>query len=122
VLWVRRIFEMIADGHSIYEVAQYLRKTGAPPPGGVSGKWHRATIRNIILSDTYLGTFCWGKEKRTTTTVSVVENGVRHHPTGRQGLINAPFAGTICSTNFLKLLLFEHGREAHSPECVEVVF
>jgi Recombinase len=77
MLWVRRIFEMIADGHSIYEVAQYLRKTGAPPPGGVSGKWHRATIRNIILSDTYLGTFWWGKEKGTTTKVSVVENGVR---------------------------------------------
>src|SRR5215212_8953701 len=34
------------------------------------------------------------------------------HPTGRQGRIKAPFAGTICSTPFLKLLLFEHGREA----------
>jgi site-specific DNA recombinase len=77
MIWVRRIFEMIADGHSIYEVAQYLRRTGAPPPGGAGGKWHRTTIRNIILSDTYLGTFWWGKEKRTTTTVSVVENGVR---------------------------------------------
>ncbi len=30
MVWVRRIFEMIADGHSIYEVAQYLRRTGAP--------------------------------------------------------------------------------------------
>ena len=76
MIWVRRIFEMIADGHSIYEVAQYLSRTGAPPPGGAGGKWHRTTIRNIILSDTYLGTFWWGKEKRTTTTVSVVENGV----------------------------------------------
>jgi DNA invertase Pin-like site-specific DNA recombinase len=37
----------------------------------------RTTIRNIILSDPYLGTFWWGKEKRTATTVSVVENGVR---------------------------------------------
>ena len=77
MVWVRRIFEMIADGHSIYEVAQYLRRTGAPPPGGAGGNWHRTTIRNIILSDTYLGTFWWGKEKRTATTVSVVENGVR---------------------------------------------
>src|SRR5215208_7784865 len=34
------------------------------------------------------------------------------HPTGRQGRIKAPFAGTICSTPFLKPLLFEHGREA----------
>jgi hypothetical protein len=34
------------------------------------------------------------------------------HPTGRQGQIKAPFAGTICSPFFLKPLLFEHGREA----------
>src|SRR5919112_28868 len=31
-----------------------------------------------------------------------------HSDTGR---IKAPFAGTICSTSFSKLLLFEHGRE-----------
>ena len=34
------------------------------------------------------------------------------HPTETQGQIRAPFAGTICSTSFLKPLLFEHGREA----------
>src|SRR5215208_7496287 len=44
------------------------------------------------------------------------------HPTGTQGRIKAPFAGTICSTPFLKSLLFEHGREAHSNKCVEGVF
>jgi hypothetical protein len=44
------------------------------------------------------------------------------HPTGREGRIKAPFAGTTCSTSFLKPLLFEHGREAHSPECVEGEF
>jgi hypothetical protein len=54
-----------------------LRRNGTPSPRGADGKWGRTTIRNIILSDTYLGTFWWGKEKRTTTTVSVVENGVR---------------------------------------------
>jgi site-specific DNA recombinase len=75
--FVHEIFEMIADGHSIYEVAQHLRKNGTPSPRGADGRWGRTTIRNIILSDTYLGTFWWGKEKRTTTTVSVVENGVR---------------------------------------------
>ena len=32
------------------------------------------------------------------------------------GAIKAPFAGTICSTPFLKVLLFEHGRDAHSPK------
>jgi site-specific DNA recombinase len=75
--FVHEIFNMVADGHSIYEVAQHLRRNGTPSPRGTDGRWGRTTIRNIILSDTYLGTFWWGKEKRTTTTVSVVENGVR---------------------------------------------
>jgi hypothetical protein len=77
IVWTHRIFEMIADGHSIYEVAQYLLRSGAPPPGGRGGKWYRTTIWNIILSDTYLGTSWWGREKRTTTTVLVVENAER---------------------------------------------
>ena len=47
---------------------------------------------------------------------------VSGHPTGTQAQIRAPFAGTICSTSFLKPHLFEHWREAHSPECVEVEF
>jgi hypothetical protein len=41
---------------------------------------------------------------------------------GAQEQIKAAFAGTICSTPFLKPFLFEHGREAHSPEFVEVEF
>src|SRR4051794_25499069 len=61
---VREIFEMIADGHSIYAVAQHLRRKGTPSPRGADGRWGRTTIRNMILSDTYLGTFWWGKEKR----------------------------------------------------------
>src|SRR5215211_1638014 len=36
--------------------------------------------------------------------------------------INAPFAGTICSTPFLKSLLFEHGGGAHSTKCVERLY
>ena len=29
---VREIFDMVADGHSIYEVAQHLRRNGTPSP------------------------------------------------------------------------------------------
>jgi hypothetical protein len=41
---------------------------------------------------------------------------------GAQEQIKAAFAGTICSTPFLKPFLFEHGREAYSPEFVEGEF
>jgi site-specific DNA recombinase len=77
MVWVHRIFDMIADGHSFYEVIRYLRNSGAIPPGGAGGKWHRATIRYLILNDAYLGTYWWGRKKSTTTTVSGVENGER---------------------------------------------
>jgi len=44
--YVHKIFEMIADGHSIYAVAQHLRGIGAPSPRGAVGKWGRTTIRD----------------------------------------------------------------------------
>jgi site-specific DNA recombinase len=73
--YVHEIFNRLAAGNSLYSTVQYLHNIGAPTPG--SGKWHASTIRKIVQSDTYTGTFWWGKERVTTTNVSVVENGVR---------------------------------------------
>src|SRR5215208_7109341 len=50
--------------------------------------------------------------RRTRIHPKGLQSPLEVRPTGRQGRIKAPFAGTICSTPFLKLLLFEHGREA----------
>jgi Recombinase/Recombinase zinc beta ribbon domain len=74
--FVHEIFERIADGHSLYSTVQHLTKIGASAPGG--GRWHYATLRNIIRNEAYLGTFWWGK-KVTTTPVSLVENGERYY-------------------------------------------
>jgi hypothetical protein len=30
LVWVRKIFAMVADGKSLYEVAKYLERVGAP--------------------------------------------------------------------------------------------
>jgi site-specific DNA recombinase len=73
--YVHEIFERAAAGDSLYSIVQHLTKVGAPTPG--SGRWHASTIRGIIKSDTYLGKFYWGKERIKTTTISVVENGVK---------------------------------------------
>jgi hypothetical protein len=73
MVWVRKIFAMVADGKSLYEVAKYLQRVGAPSPRG--GQWHRFTIRNMILRDSYAGTYYWGKEKRTYFNVTEIENG-----------------------------------------------
>jgi len=73
--FVHEIFEMVVNGHSIYEVTRHLRKVGAPSPGG--GEWYRSAIRPIVLNDTYLGTYWWGRQKKTYKTVSEVVNGER---------------------------------------------
>ncbi len=72
--WAREIFEMIADGSSIYEVVQHLIKAEAPSPGG--GGWYRSAIRPIIFNEVYTGVHYFGK-KVSTTTVSEVVNGER---------------------------------------------
>lgn len=77
MVWVRKIFAMIADGHSISETTRYLRQRAAPTPGGKL--WHRSTVRDIVLNDTYAGTYYWGKEKRTYTTVAENVDGVRRY-------------------------------------------
>jgi site-specific DNA recombinase len=73
--YVREMFEMSAAGHSLYAISQHLTRVGAPTVGG--GKWYTSTIRKIILSDTYTGTFWWGKKRVITTTASRVEGGKR---------------------------------------------
>jgi site-specific DNA recombinase len=71
--YVREMFEMSAAGHSLYAISQHLTRVGAPTVGG--GKWYASTIRKIILSDTYTGTFWWGKKRVITTNASVMKNG-----------------------------------------------
>jgi site-specific DNA recombinase len=66
--YVHEIFERAAVGDSLYSIVQHLNNIGAPTPKGK--KWHTSTLRNIISSDTYLGTFYWAKERYTTTTIS----------------------------------------------------
>jgi len=51
--YVRRMFEMVADGESVRTVTRELEKRGVlNPRGGAS--WSRTTIRDIVLDDAYL--------------------------------------------------------------------
>ncbi len=53
---VRRAFDMVAGGASIYEVVETLNREGIKAPGrySESGKWNRAFVRDrLILCDVY---------------------------------------------------------------------
>jgi DNA invertase Pin-like site-specific DNA recombinase len=75
MVWVRKIFQMVADGHTLYDVVQFLQRNGVPTSQG--GKWQGYTIRMMILNDTYAGTFYWGKTRSTYVNDSDVVNGQR---------------------------------------------
>lgn len=77
MVWVRRIFAMIADGHSISETTRHLRQRAAPAPGGQL--WHRSTVRDIILNDVYAGVYWWGRQKIRYEWVRDTESGKRRH-------------------------------------------
>jgi site-specific DNA recombinase len=73
--YAREIFEKAAAGDSLYSIVQYLTRVGAPTPK--CGRWHASTVRQIIQSDTYSGTFYWNKNRVTTKYVPVTKDGVK---------------------------------------------
>ena len=49
---VRRIFEMVARGESLYGVVKTFEREGVCSPAG-RARWNHPTLRNLILSDLY---------------------------------------------------------------------
>jgi site-specific DNA recombinase len=58
---VKKIFEMIAEGHGRQAVVKHLDSLGVKPPEG--DLWEQSTISHIIKNEVYLGHIIWGKVK-----------------------------------------------------------
>lgn len=69
---VKKIFEMIADGHGRNTVAQELTGMGITPPGGAK-EWNHATIRNILRNEAYLGHIVWGTKRHVKRNGKYIE-------------------------------------------------
>lgn len=48
---MRQIYQLLADGKSIYEVAAFLKDKGVKAPRG--GVWHHASVRPFVMNDVY---------------------------------------------------------------------
>jgi site-specific DNA recombinase len=59
---VQRIFAMIAEGHTRFEVAKVLNADGIPTKSG--GKWHPLTIERNVTNLSYTGVTYFGKTVR----------------------------------------------------------
>ncbi|HZG82522.1 MAG TPA: recombinase family protein [Brevibacillus sp.] len=58
---VRKIFDMVAEGHGRQAVVKHLDSLGIKPPEG--DLWEQSTISSIVRNEAYLGHIIWGKEK-----------------------------------------------------------
>jgi len=61
---VRRIFDLLCQGQSLYAVAKELNARGIPTKGGVS--WHPLTLRRMIKNPAYYGMTYFKTTKRLT--------------------------------------------------------
>src|SRR5207245_3692309 len=57
----RRVFELVAAGHSFEGIARLLRDEGAPSPRNLG--WSATGRRKIIARDLYRGQVVYGKTK-----------------------------------------------------------
>lgn len=60
---VKKMFEMMRDGHGRQAIAQELDKLGIAPPDNRRSSWSPSSITAIIKNEVYLGHIIWGKFK-----------------------------------------------------------
>lgn len=60
---VKKMFEMMRDGHGRQAIAQELDKLEIKPPNKKRDSWSPSSITAIIKNEVYLGTIIWGQVK-----------------------------------------------------------
>lgn len=58
---IRLIFTWYLEGASLWEIGRRLDEMNVPPPKTGSKKWHKTTIGNILVNETYAGVWHYGK-------------------------------------------------------------
>ena len=59
---VRRLFELVAAGHTLCSVARRFEDEGIPTPGG-GRHWYTPSLRRTIFNDVYAGTWWYGRNR-----------------------------------------------------------
>ncbi|KAB7665082.1 recombinase family protein [Bacillus sp. B1-b2] len=60
---VKKMFEMMRDGHGRQAIAAELDKLGVQPPDKESDFWSPSSITAIVKNEVYMGHIIWGKFK-----------------------------------------------------------
>lgn len=62
---VKKMFQMMKDGHGRQTIANELDRLGISPPNHTRDHWSPSSITAIIKNEVYLGHIIWGKVKYT---------------------------------------------------------
>jgi DNA invertase Pin-like site-specific DNA recombinase len=60
---VKKMFEMMRDGHGRIAIALELDRLGIKPPNPKSRNWAPSSITSIIKNEVYIGNIIWGQVK-----------------------------------------------------------
>jgi site-specific DNA recombinase len=63
---VRRIFEMVANGQTLYGVSKVFDEEGVPTMGG-GERWYPVSMKRTVWNDVYKGTWYHGQNRVTLT-------------------------------------------------------
>jgi site-specific DNA recombinase len=62
---VKKMFEMMRDGHGRQAIAQELDRLGIKPPNAKRKTWSPSSVTAIIKNEAYIGNIVWGQVKYT---------------------------------------------------------
>lgn len=71
---VRRMFQMVADGDTVYAVVKAFNTENVPPPKG--RRWYTVSMRRMLWNDAYRGVWYYGRE-RVELTERLTKDGNR---------------------------------------------
>lgn len=62
---VKKIFEMMRDGHGRQAIANELDRLGVKPPNSKRDSWSPSSITAIVKNEVYIGNIIWGQIRYT---------------------------------------------------------
>jgi site-specific DNA recombinase len=88
---VRRIFEMVAGGHTLYGVSKIFNEEGVPTMRGE--RWYTVSMRRMLWNDAYKGVWHYGRERVTVTPSGKNKRKFTANPESEWIAVPVPDAG-----------------------------
>ena len=89
---VHRIFEMVAEGQTLYGVSEVFYEEGVPTMGG-GERWYPVSMKRLVWNDAYKGTWYYGQNRVTLTPAGKNRRKIATNPENEWIAIPVPDSG-----------------------------